>query len=98
MEQEKRVAKALRVESDLVWTKTPVGWYVTTPSGGRYLVHRNACQCGDYKHRCAGTEMVCYHIICLRRKLAAAEQRAQAEPKTAAMSEEEAARFDKLYC
>lgn len=68
--QEKRVAKAIRLENDLVWTKAPNGWAVTTPSGATYLVtERGECSCPDHKFRCCGSELRCFHVIALRRKL-----------------------------
>lgn len=102
-EQEKRVAAAIAQEADMVWTKAPNGWVVTTASGAAYLVtvgRTMTCSCMDFQKRCVGSELRCKHCCALARKLARDAER-QAPPVVA---DEEAARiaredaiFDRIY-
>lgn len=60
LEQEQRIARAIREMADWTIEETEFAFVVTT-RGGRYEVTAWACTCADHVKRCAGTEARCKH-------------------------------------
>jgi predicted nucleic acid-binding Zn finger protein len=78
-EREARLVRARAEGADYVWTKSPLGWIVTTGTGKVYQVDARSCSCQDFVRRCAGTALVCKHVTAFRLKMIA-EQERQAPP------------------
>lgn len=93
-QQEKRTTRALIEGPEMQWTKSPLGWVVSTPSGGCYQVSEKGCSCPDYQRNCAGVELSCKHQIALRHKLLAENG---PEPRAMNRIEREDAAFQRLY-